>query len=115
MVKLLAQDEDIDLKTDNSLNSPLDLFRRINKKIKFPKVPKNTTPLTPSRPLSQNTLIIIQSSFLQLKQEAGFELNIDLDLGVPVGFNPEDENYDELTLNDMLKDSIYNLIFRFIF
>ena len=111
----MAQDEEIDLKTDNTLNSPLDLFRLINKKVRFPKIPRSATPLPPSRPLSQNTLIIIQSSFLEVKEskeEPVSELNIDLDLGVPLGFNPEDENYDELTLNDLLKDSIYNLIFR---
>lgn len=105
----------------NSLRTPLDIFALVNPLSDFPKVSRNKG-LTPGRNKKndQDYTLSVASRVVALfgdqyrflsGGEPGMS-NVDVELGVPPNFNPNDENFSSEDLNKQLENSIYDFILR---
>jgi len=118
--KILKKDATFKYKNLN-IRSPLDLFEIINPSSNFPKIPKHKSLSSASNKNidSPYNLSITSRVVAMFNNEYRFQSTdnstlsiVDVDLGVPPNFNPNNENFSIEDLNKQLENSIYDFIMR---
>lgn len=115
--------KDVNFKFKNMyIRSPLELFKLINPSSNFPKVPKQMrSSNSEMRNGDSNYNVSITSRVVALfNNEYRFQSTnnsslskVDVELGVPPDFNPNNENFSIEDLNKQLENSIYDFILRY--
>ena len=117
--------KDVNFKFKNMyIRSPLELFELINPSSNFPKVARQkrlSNPTMKNGDLNYNVSITSRVVALfndeyrfQSTNNSSFS-KVDVELGVPPNFNPNNENFSIEDLNKQLENSIYDFIMRYFF
>lgn len=121
--KILLKDVNFKFKNLN-IHSPLDIFEIVNPKSNFPRIPRSKAASNSARmnenqgymnSMTSRVVAMFNNEYRFQSGSIGSPAlsNVDVELGVPPNFNPNNEDYSKEDLNKQLESSIYDFIIRF--
>ena len=107
----------------NNIRSPLDLFLEINPLVNFKKISKFEKDVDRgakkdnhniNNGITSRVVALFNNEYRFKSDNQIYYTNVDVQLGVPPNFNPNNENLSKDELNKQLENSIYDFIIRYV-